>query len=284
MVQDLSFTDKSFDSNQSLLYHLSIQISLDGFSFCILDIPKGKYILLKDIPLYLKRPRLLYGHIKDIIEKEDILNKDFKSIDILYTTSKFTLVPQAVYSDTSGKDYYKFNISSRDEVNARSTLISEAKAWCVFNIPENLTDYLSEKFPKARLYHHIFPIIQTSLQQNRNIEEKKQVLLNFFRNNFDIVVIKGSELLLYNNFEYRNDKDVLYYVMFIFDQLKLSPEKTEVVFHGKISPSAQPYHLLKKYINRVSFARLDSTYLYSYAFNKIPDHYYSTLLNLYKCG
>lgn len=283
-MQDISFTDKTFDSNQTLLYHLSIQISLDGFSYCILDIPKGKYVLLKEYPLSVRRSGLLAGHIRDIVEKEEVLNREFKSVDILYSTSRFTLVPQAIYSEGAGKKFFNFNNITQKDDCIEKTLLTQAKAYCIYDMPENLKDFISEKFPKSKLYHHIFPLIQTALQQNRNTEGRKKIHINFFRDNFDIIVIEGSELLLYNNFNFKNEKDVIYYVMYIFDQLKLSPESSEVVFHGKLSTSNPHYTLLKKYVSKVSFSQLDSAYLYSYTFNKVPSHYYSSLFNVYKCG
>ena len=44
MVPDLSIVDETFDANISSSYFLSIQASLDGFSFSILDPIRNKYI------------------------------------------------------------------------------------------------------------------------------------------------------------------------------------------------------------------------------------------------
>ena len=55
-MQDICFIDKTYDHEQSNLHHLSIQISLDGFSYAILDIPRGKYTVLKSFHFFLKRP------------------------------------------------------------------------------------------------------------------------------------------------------------------------------------------------------------------------------------
>ena len=84
-MRDVCFIDKTFDSTQSHTYHLSIQISLDGCCFSVLDIPKGKYIVLNVHHFFLKRPRLLLKHVREVIDSEEIFNCTFKSTEILYS-------------------------------------------------------------------------------------------------------------------------------------------------------------------------------------------------------
>ena len=43
-------TEESFDLEKTYEYILSIQVSLDGFSFSILDITRKKYLALKSYP------------------------------------------------------------------------------------------------------------------------------------------------------------------------------------------------------------------------------------------
>lgn len=282
-MREIRFTDKTFDNTQSLLYHLSIQISLDGFSFCILDIPKGKYVLLRNQPVFLKRPRLLLNRLRDIIENEELFKLEYKSIDILYTTRKSTLVPEAIYSRGTAEKFFSFNHPPEKNFTIEKTHLYKAEAWSLYEIPSNLRDFLMAKFPKATLRHHIFPIIENAIRNNKSQNEQTEVHLNFFRHDFDLTVIEDARLKLYNNFTYRDENDILYYVMYIFEQLKLNQEKAHIIISGYVSRMAPQYHLLKKYVRKVSFARLDSTYQYSYTFNEIPEHYYAPLLSLYRC-
>ena len=82
-MRDICFIDKTFDNTQTQQYHLSIQISLDGFYFSVLDIPKGKYVLLTGHHFFLKRGRLLLKHVRDVIDADEIFTKEFKSVEIL---------------------------------------------------------------------------------------------------------------------------------------------------------------------------------------------------------
>jgi len=282
-MRDICFIDKTFDNTQTQLYHLSIQISLDGFYFSVLDIQRGKYIVLNGHHFFLRRPRLLLKHVREVIDSEDIFQNEFKSIEILYVTPKFTLVPQVFYGRGSLDKYLWFNNSEEKGFVVEKNLFARAQCWCIYDIPQNLSEYLSAKFPKSTLRHNLFPLVEGVLKRNRAYADREQVHLNFFRDSFEIVVINGSKLILCNVFNYKTDRDVLYHVLFCFDQLKLPPESTEIIMHGQLPQVSPIYHLFKKYVLLTSFARLDTTYQYSYTFSQIPEHYYSSLLSVYKC-
>jgi hypothetical protein len=282
-MRDISFIDKTYESTLTYSYHLSVQISLDGFSFCVLDISKGKYIVLKSYNFFLKRPRLLFKHVQEIISKEDMLNQEFRSIEILYSTNIFTLVPQSFYQKGAIEKFVSFNHIHERGFATEKAFLPKSEAWCIYDIPENLKDYLHSKFPKAINRHNVFPLVERVLKANRNYTDRQQVHLNFFRNYFEVVAISGVKLTFCNVFNYINEKDALYYLLYIFDQLKLSADTTELVVHGQLSQVAPLYHLFKKYIKRTSFAKPNTMFSYSYTFSQVPEHYFTSLFDIYKC-
>jgi Protein of unknown function (DUF3822) len=282
-MRDICFIDKTFDSTQTSNYHLSVQIGLDGLYFTILDLSKGKYILLNGHHFFLKRPRLLLKHVREVFEVEDVLNQTFKSVEILYSTRKFTLVPQAFFKKGVEEKLLWFNNVEERGFNVIKNLFAKAGAYCIFDIPENLQSFLSEKFPKCEIKHTLYPLVEGALKRNWSSAKKVQVYLNFFRDQFELVVVKGSALVYSNMFHYKTERDILYHVLFTFDQLKLASDQSDLILQGQLPQVSPVYHLFKKYVRLTSFARLDTTYQYSYTFSQVPEHYYSTLLSVYKC-
>jgi hypothetical protein len=282
-MHDICFIDKTFDPEQTNLYHLSIQISLDGFSFAILDIPKGKYTLLKSTNFFLKRPRLLFMKVGELMKVDEHLNLKFKSVEIIYSSENFTLVPQAFFQQGTADKFFGFNHEIERGYVVDKTLLPKAEAWCIYNIPESLKEFLVLKFPKAIIRNNLFPLIERYLKENRNFPDRRQVHLNFFRSYFELIVLSGTKLQLCNQFNYSEESDVTYYVLYVFEQLKLPADTTELIFHGCLQQTNPIYQTFKKYIRKTSFAKPTSFFSYSYTFNQSPDHYFTTLLDLYKC-
>ncbi len=281
-MRDICFIDKTFDSTQTKNFHLSVQISPDGLFFTVLDLLKGKYIILSGYNFFLKRPRLLLKQIKEIVEKEELIRSDYMSIEILYSTGIFTFIPNAFYSEKDSLEFLNFNHSLEKGYLIKKNFFQRAGAWCLFAMPQNLSEYLAEILPTAPIRHNLFPLIENGLKNNHTYPFHQQVHLNFLRDYFEIAVIKGSELQQCNSFNFKTERDILYYVLYVFDQLKLPSDDSEVIIHGHLPQVSPVYHLLKKFIRKTSFAKLDSTFQYSYTFNQLPEHYFSSLLNLYK--
>ncbi|MEI7830774.1 MAG: DUF3822 family protein [Prolixibacteraceae bacterium] len=282
-MHDICFVDKSFDPEQTNLYHLSIQISLDGFSFAILDIPKGKYTVLKSTNFFLKRPRLLLSKVQEVMDEDEHLKLKYKTIEIIYSSENFTLVPQAFFQQGAAEKFFGFNHEIERGNVVDKTLLPKAEALCIYNIPENLKEFLVLKYPKAIIRHNLFPLIERYLKENKNFPDRKQVHINFFRSYFELSVVSGTKLQLCNQFHYTTESDVTYYVLYVFEQLKLPVDTTELIFHGCLPPTSSIYQTFKKYIRKTSFAKPTSLFSYSYTFNQSPDHYFTTLLDLYKC-
>ena len=282
-MRDICFIDKTFDTVRTSSYHLSVQISLDGLYFSILDIPKGKYVVLKGQHFFLKRPRLLLKNVREVFDSEELLMADYKSVDLLYATRKFTLVPQAFYSRGSLDKYLWFNNVQERGFTVLKNLFPKGGCQCIFDIPQNLKDFLTGKFPKSEIRHTLFPLVEGVIKRNHPFSQRIQVHLNFFRDMFEIVIANGSNLIFCNIFSYKTERDILYNVLFTFDQLKLSSETTELILHGQIPQVSPVYHLFKKYVKLTSFARLDTTFQYSYTFSQLPEHYFTSLLSVYKC-
>ena len=282
-MRDICFIDKTFDNKLTHLYHLSIQISLDGFCFSVLDIPKAKYIMLNVHSFFVKRERLLLKYVHEVIDTVDIFLCDFKSVEIIYSTRKFTLVPQAFYGRGSLDKFIWFNNMIEKGFSVEKILFPKSECWCFFEIPQNLSEFLLSKFPKCIIKHSLFPLIEGNLKRNRSNPGKVQVHLNFYRQNFEIVILNGSKLIHCNMFNYTTDRDVLFHVLNAFEQLKLSPESTELILYGQMPQVSPVYHLFKKYVKLTAFAKLDNTFQYSYTFSQLPEHYFFSLFSLYKC-
>lgn len=117
-MHELNLVDKTFDLKLASEYHLSIQAGSDGFSFCILDLHRNKYLALRHLPLIVGKPQFIAKKIETIFEQEEILNASFKTVSITYSTNKVTLVPKIFSSHDSTPAFadFTFGINRTEDI------------------------------------------------------------------------------------------------------------------------------------------------------------------------
>ena len=107
-MPNLELFDETLDINSTANYNLTLQVSHDGFSFCLLDSLRNKFVLLRTF--YSEDDRKLKTEqIEDIIIKDDFLNRSFKSIKIVMPSAKCTLVPAPLFDPAHRDEYFLFN-------------------------------------------------------------------------------------------------------------------------------------------------------------------------------
>ncbi|MFW6352211.1 MAG: DUF3822 family protein, partial [Bacteroidota bacterium] len=83
MVPDLSVIDETYDSTITASYFLSIQASLDGFSFCTLDPVRNKYVQFRHFELKDVEKDEFSSAVENLFENNEFLNLPYKKVFIL---------------------------------------------------------------------------------------------------------------------------------------------------------------------------------------------------------
>jgi len=280
-MHEINFVDESFDLKRASEYHLSIQLGLDGFSFCVLDILRKKYIAFRYIPLIIGKIQFLSRKVEAIFEQEENLNAIFQSVLILYSTNKATLIPKT-YSNPEYNALFAdlTNDISRNE----ETLTNRFPAFnyqVAYSLPKDLNQLFKRKFTDYRLIHKSVPFLTTALDQ-RN-EKRNSILVNFEKNYILIIVIKGFQLTLFNSFYIKNELDFIYYTLNICQSQQIDPEQDEVIISGQVADDSVFIRQLKKYQHNISFLKPFNGYSYGPIFDKTQKNQFISLLNSYLC-
>ncbi|MEZ4782000.1 MAG: DUF3822 family protein [Flavobacteriaceae bacterium] len=85
-----------------------------------------------------------------------------------------------------------------------------------------------------------------------NNKDETTMYVNVTEQHFEIIVLKGNNLILYNTFEYSTKEDFIYYILFTAEQLELDPEAFPLVLIGNISENDNFYNIAYTYIRHVS--------------------------------
>lgn len=250
MIQEEENNNKN--NNTTKDKRLSVQISLTGQSFLI-SCAKTNKIEWKaqEQWLYsLSRPEELLNRTIRILENSSLDLNQITEVNLFYHTPLYTLVPSDIWSDEDPALYLKYTLKTFPHDFIAHESILNGKTNLVYIPFVNLNNYFFEKFGSFHYYHALGPWIDYCAEVN---DEKTAVYANFTSTQLDIVVFKEGALQLANSFEYQTAEDVVYYVLFIYEQVGLSPEETPIYPSGAISQASAIYSELYTYVRHVEF-------------------------------
>ena len=280
-MHELNFIDETFDLTRSLEYHLSIQIGLDGFSFCIQDILRKKFIVLQHIPLIVGKLQFLSKKLEAIFDQQEKLSVSYQSISVIYSTNKATLLPKAFAgSELVTKIAELTNDINRNEEIAVNDLAGFNQQ-LIFSYPKELITLLNHKFTRFNFLHKSVPLLASAVDQRD--EKKNTLLINFEKQYVRMIAIKDMQITLYNSFYFKNESDFLYYTLNICHTLQIDPERDELLVGGYVADDSGYIRQLKKYVSNIYFLKPSTGFNYNNTFDKVQKHQFVSLLNSFQC-
>ena len=280
-MPEINILEKSIDQQALENSILSIQANLDGFSFCIYDPEKKIFTGFRSFKTdNVGLADRLVDKIEEIQKKDNLLKVPFRETRFIYLSQKSTLIPAAYFDETKLKTYFEFNhtIDELDEIHFN--YISPANAYNVFALPTYIAS--AARFPNARFYHQSTPFINSIL--TNFAANKEVVFVNLNHSFFDIAVAGPKGLALYNSFAYQQESDLLYFILYVYNQLGLSLQHTELVLSGANADNARYYNALKSYITFVKYNSPDKKLEFISEFDKLNKYSYLNLFNVVNCG
>ncbi len=231
---------------------LSIQVSLNGLSFCVFDtvantiLNSEKVVFAKELTPYeiLKRLKLLFS--SHTIEKEQFLE-----IVVVHRNNLFSLVPKALFNENELANYLKFNtkILANDHL-----AYDELESFEINNVYVpfvNINNYIYDLFGEFTFKHNGTVMVE-SLLNNHATNKEAVCYIHTSQRQMDVTVIASKKLLLFNSFNFVTKEDFLYYLLFTLEQLELDTESVCLKLFGDIEKGDDIYDLCYNYVKDVS--------------------------------
>lgn len=243
---------------------LSIQVSLNGLSFCALRPEEQKIVFFKE-QIFSKKlnPVEVLEQIEKIYAEESFLQKESPEVTLLYSNELYSLVPRKFFNEENASDYLKFNTKILETDFVAHDVLEKAEIVNVFIPYTNINNYFFEKYGEFE-YTHCLTILTENFLKPESIEkEGAKMYLNCYSRGFDLLVIKNGKLLLANSFACNTKEDFIYYILFTAEQLELDPLEFELILLGKITANSDYYQIAYTYIKNIHF--LDNSFGYIFA-------------------
>ena len=116
---------KSLESQSIKDCHLSIQIGLNGFSFCIRN--NAEILAIESYNNSLSQ-------LESTIEKNKWLSQEYASTNITISTKKYTLVPASLYKNEDRKKYLELNHIRTEQLDSLADEVKSIGSYAVYGI------------------------------------------------------------------------------------------------------------------------------------------------------
>ena len=225
----LSIISSTYNASLHEQYHLSIQIGINQFSYCILDTVSLRYEVIKSYNFTENSIEKCCAIISDIINNNEQLLSHYSSYSATFIGFPSTLIPAAIYQAEKAEKMLAFNHEIFDCLMTDS--IRQQDTQLVYSIPQKLKDVVEAFFPNIKIKSQTTLLIK---ELEKLPTDKKTIYCYSNSGKIELFVLHKGQLLLHNTFDYTTKEDVLYFVLFCMEQLQLSTEKCTLVLYGTI--------------------------------------------------
>ena len=244
--------NKRLKNAENDFYRLSIQISLNGLSFCMLDTVTHTVIASEQVVFHKElTPFQVLGELKQLVEKNAIQKTAFSEVVVIHRNNLFSLVPKTLFHTDELANYLKFNAKILANDHLAYDEIEGHELMNVYVPFVNINNYIYDLFGEFVYKHHGTVMVQSLLNEGHTANTAT-CYAHFSEQQLDITVIANKKLQLFNNFEYTTQEDFLYYLLFTLEQLKLNPETVQLRLFGDVEKDDAIYKRCYGYVKHVA--------------------------------
>ncbi|MBC7569465.1 MAG: DUF3822 family protein [Spirosoma sp.] len=284
-VPTVTIGANAFEPSQTNGSILCVEVGRDRFRFLVQN-ARRQVCVLEDYTFpSLLNDHLLTGLLPALIREHPVLSAGpWQGIRVAVNSSTFTLVPASLFRKEYAGSYLTL-------MRGGDLLPHEFAHFCahhdegflsVFSLEHPVADFFAEMYPLQPItfVQQTDGLLWATASLARHTLAPDQVWL-YFEDEFVTIIYRHQQTLRYcNRVGYRNAQDLTYYVLYVLDELKLLPETTAVNLYGEITPFADAYTELGRFLPNLTFGSVPPNLNATAEFTELPDHRYLALYGL----
>jgi hypothetical protein len=220
---------------------LSIRFSSDGFSLYIFDDNKQ---LISSKTIEFEMLKQTEDDLLNILDNTLELKLSFKSIQLIYETNQYSFIPDKLFDKENIR--YFLHLQHPDSQKTEHFAYNQILAWDIyiaFAVPNNLYQVLLKILPDIELEHHIYTFVNEKIP----IQKLSAVFVIDRNDTIDIIALEKGIFQLVNSYKYTSTETALYFILKVYEQLKLDVNQCVTFLNTNKSNSSLEL-LIKTYI------------------------------------
>jgi len=223
--------------------------------------------------------------VRHLMSNHNVLTRNFwKAVRVVVNNQSFTLVPEPLFKKEYAPRYLELaRGGALTQEKVHFTRHPHWQAVTVFSLPARLDDWLLGVYPFEAL--HLSHQLDTQLTMAASLATGaaatgRHLLLSIEKRSVGLVLLDDGHLCYANRFAYQATIDLVYYVLFVLNELKINPADLGGQAWGQITPDGEVYRELVGYLPRLRVGEVPLPIEPSGAFADVSLNQYANLLRL----
>lgn len=279
-VYPLELLDETLDINATDNYDLTLELSEEGVSLAVLDLLRGKYVMLRHYPLEVSSDSPNRTHA-EIIASDDFLKRHYRKVYIITPSLLYTIVPAPVYEPRLKDDYFRFNLHVPEDAKIYTNTVPFPNAVVLFSPGNELVDSFTSRWRDVTPWHHTKPLLRHVFTACRTSDER-YIHLHLEKSFATVIIAEKRNLTFCNSFACSANADAAYFLFNVLDRKGIRKDE-EINVSGMIEPYSEEHISLLSFAENVKFASPIIRQSYSYVMNEVHLHRWLNLFTAVSC-
>ncbi len=241
------------DFNRTKQYTLSIRLSTDGFCFSVHNPQADSQYAYQ--PYCIDPLKSITANLKAAIQETEMLRYTYAKVNVIITDTPYTIVPKEYYAESHQRELYLQNFpSSTENTIILPNMVGEGQAVVLFGVERQLHQFITERYPKAKIYASVSPLIDYSVEKSYT-SSRSYCLAYVHRRHTDLLCCANGTPLFVNTFTRYNTDDTLYFLLNCWQTLGLSQTDDTLHLVGTSRNAKTLTRELEKFIQHIHIIR-----------------------------
>jgi len=279
----LDLLEDKFLKSSTVTYDLSILINMDRFSFMISDTQQNVLALkVYELNALNEYTSAYKDELQKVFIADAYLKLPYQQVRVAIGHSNNVFVPNNLYHPGHKQTYLSHLTHLPKEATISIDELKKMEAKNVYWLEEGIGRLLRSYFSTSRLYHCSTPALYGFRRIAKHLMGHS-LFLNVAGKTVHLALFEDGKFQFSNVFSFQNSRDFIYYVMLIYDQFQLKPEKVPVYIAGQIVEDSEIYHLLYRYIRHLNMVQSPDYLHFDKKHSSVPAHFYFDLYSMKLC-
>ncbi len=244
--------DKDLVADPSI-YNLLLRLGPTQLDAAIYSVVSDNSFLHRSYPL--RSPgRTPASMLEEAVYDNPLLLADFRRVYCIVETPRVMMIPSPLPDSPEDADIPRrlFAMQWPDfDGDVRVSPDGTTNSSVVWGLDRDTARFLARTFtPDLRLDAHLTPLVRYfAARPGRG--NSARAIANLRQGSMDLIVLRGTRLLMANTFAFRTPDDARYYILASMQSLGLDPHLDELLLAGSQTLREQLSPMLREYVARV---------------------------------